>query len=179
MAVLASERRRDNFIRFLHDSEDGFIDENLTNKSLIINNSKWKRKNGGGLVFVPVNSVPAAVIPVTDTSSKEIEIFGCCANSLELQGGAMRVDGISLMPPGRLFIGLALLSFGIHPRTGLSTDFVTKEDTSSDDGWESRDGSTFQEALDWIFEKESSKLTLADDWRITAALKFNQSCIDL
>jgi len=179
MAVLASERRRDNFIRFLHDSEDGFIDENLTNKSLIINNSKWKRKNGGGLVFVPVNSVPAAVIPVTDTSSKEIEIFGCCANSLELQGGAMRVDGISLMPPGRLFIGLALLSFGIHPRTGLSTDFVNKEDTSSDDGWESRDGRTFQEALDWIFEKESSKLTLADDWRITAALKFNQSCMDL
>jgi hypothetical protein len=162
--VLASERRKDHFIRF--SDESGDIDINLP-KKLTINGSKWRQRNGGK-VFVPVNCVPAAAIPmILDDGSKSVEIFGCCANSLELRGGAYRVDGITLLPPGRLFVGLALLSFGFNPDTLVP---INSEDMESGDD-------TF---IDWIFHKQkNTAYALEEEWRIPSAVAFNLSCMDL
>jgi len=83
-------------------------------RSLSINGSnRWTRLGSGGKCFVAENSVPCAVIP----TNKKLEIFGCCANTLELRGNACRVEGITLLPQGRWFVGIALLAFGINPKT--------------------------------------------------------------
>jgi len=83
-------------------------------RSLSINGSnRWTRLGSGGKCYVAENSVPCAVIP----TNKKLEIFGCCANTLELRGNACRVEGITLLPQGRWFVGIALLAFGINPKT--------------------------------------------------------------
>ncbi|KAL3795161.1 hypothetical protein HJC23_007389 [Cyclotella cryptica] len=178
MIVLACERRKDLFIRFSDDgSDESFVDANLP-KLFSINGKKWHQKGGGGKVFVPTNSVPAAVIPIP-AENKCLEIFACCANTLDLRGGMCRVEGISLLPPGRLFVGLALLSFGFHPRSGLP--IVTNH--MNEDVEEKKEADEFShvisEALEWIFEKENTTVARAEEWRIFEALDFHTSCIDL
>ena len=193
MTVLASERRKDNFIRFSNDDES-FVDVNVP-KKFSINTNKWKRKSGGGMVFVPENCVPAAIIPNRSSPSvssslpsvlpppilppvdQGLEVFACCANTLDLRGGACRVDGISLMPPGRLFTGLALLCFGFHPRTGLPVD--SDDDFTVEEKKEGDVDSILREATDWIFEKEGISVALEEDWRVLEALNFHKSCMEL
>lgn len=163
MTVLASGRRKDHFIRFSNGVDSlEFIDVNIPRK-LSIQGGKWKRHYSKAMVFVPENSPPMATIPVLD----ENEIFGCCASTLDLKGGTRRVEGITLMPPGRLFTGLALLSFGFHPRTLLPVD-------------ETNDEFNYHDILSWIFEKEAiPHLELEMEGRVAAALDFNASCMNL
>jgi hypothetical protein len=167
LAVLASGRRKDHFIRF-SDGADNFIDINLPKKLLV---QKWKRKEKKAMVFVPENSVPTALIPTKSAHPSET-IFGCCANTLDLAGGSCRVDGVTLLP-SRLFTGLALLSFGIHPRTGLSIDSSETSDDENDG-----DERALMDAIAWIFD-ECSPPNLDEKWRFMDALEFHASCMDL
>lgn len=177
MSVLASERRRTTFIRFSDGDNDQFTDVNLP-KNFTINGSKWKRKNGG-MVFVPENCVPAAVILTDDN----VELFGCCANTLELRGGACRVEGITLLPQGRLFVGLALLAFGVNPKTGslIDTseinDFIEEEKKDPGSGLQS--SSTVDEVWRWIKERDKFSLDQPDRWRVIEALNFHADCMQL
>lgn len=160
MTVLASGRRKDHFVRFSHGL-DGleFIDIDITRK-LSIQGGKWKRHDSKAMVFVPENSPPMATIPL---SGEGIELFGCCASTLDLKGGARRVEGVTLMPPGRLFTGLALLSFGFHPRTLLPVD-----------------DNDYYDVLSWMFSKETIPSSeLEKKGLVAAALDFNASCINL
>jgi len=177
MSVLASERRRTTFIRFSDGDNDQFTDVNLP-KNFTINGSKWKRKNGG-MVFVPENCVPAAVILTDD----DVELFGCCANTLELRGGACRVEGITLLPQGRLFVGLALLAFGVNPKTGSLidtseiSDYIEEEKKNPGSGLQS--SSTVDEVWRWIKERDKFSLDQPDRWRVIEALNFHADCMQL
>ena len=177
MSVLASERRRTTFIRFSDGDNDQFTDVNLP-KNFTINGSKWKRKNGG-MVFVPENCVPAAVILTDDN----VELFGCCANTLELRGGACRVEGITLLPQGRLFVGLALLAFGVNPKTGslIDTSEINDyiEEEKKDPGSGLQSSSTVDEVWRWIKERDKFSLDQPERWRVIEALNFHADCMQL
>jgi len=189
LSVLASDRRKDNFIRFIDEAKKDEVEENLMEdnfidicipRTLSINGNKWKRNGVNGMVYVPVNSVPAAAVSKLGPA----ELFACCANTLELRGGAIRAEGITILPPGRLFLGLALLCFGLNPRTflpislNLFLDEEEKQDAySMNDRLESFATSLIEEALSWICEKEKD-LKNRKEWivqRIRSAILFHES----
>ncbi len=168
LSVLASERRKDNFIRLCDGDYE--IDINIP-RTLSINGKKgWKRKGGKGTIYVLENSVCSALLPV----DRSKELFACCANTLDLRGGACKVEGVTLIPPGRLFCGLALLSFGINPRTSspimLLPDFDDeKKDRMLDNA--------VQDALSWT--RFSNGIESSDEWRVKEALRFHIGCMEL
>jgi len=176
MTVLASTRRKGNFIRFNdgkddnEDSDHKFIDVVLP-KKLSINGSKWKRKDGHGMVYLQSNCVPAAALP----TDNDLELFGCCANTLDLSGGACRVEGITLLPQGRMFVGLALLAFGIGPRTGISyakSMEFSEYDDEDEEYMEDFVNSIIDDAWGWIRERDQfADLTVR--CRIADALQFH------
>jgi len=179
LSVLASERRRDNFIRLSSVEETDVprptpqeIDINIP-RALSINNGRWRMKSGGGMAFVPANSIPSSCLPLDE--GEDIVLFACCANTLELKGGSFRVEGLTLLPPGKLWVGLALLTFGIHPKTGLA--IVTGSDAynESKPGVEGLDG--FVEEV-WKFLK-GDRDEETGCWRVIEALGFHESCMDM
>ena len=181
MSVLASDRRKDNFIRFSDGSMDESIDVNLSKKFAI--NGRWKRVSGGGMCFVPVNSIPSAVIP----TNKKHDIYGCCANVLDLRGGACRVEGITLLPPGRIFVGLAQLAWGINPKNSLPLEVNEIhgyiEEEKKDDGLGlglASLNNVFEDIWSWMKEKEKFCLGVhPDKWRVKEALNFHSICMEL
>ncbi len=173
LSVLASERRKDNFIRL--QSGDHEIDINIPRSLSINGKKKWKRKSGDGLVYVPVNSACSAVLPL----DRSKEIFACCANTLELRGGACKVEGITLLPPGRLFCCLALLSFGVNPRT-CAPIMPLPSLSDGDDDDEKKDSEvdiTVKEALNWT--RFNTRIEHSDEWRVKEALRFHADCMKL
>jgi Helicase conserved C-terminal domain len=77
---------------------------------------RWKRLSGGGSVYVPEFSLPASA------TSPAHHLFACCANALEVAGGGLRVDCLSLLPPDPLLVAVSFLSFGLQvPGAHLST----------------------------------------------------------
>ena len=176
MQVLASERRRDNFVRFDNGEDNVPIDFSLP-RDLGINSGRWRRHQSNGMVYVPVNCVPSSAVP----AGNNLELYAVCANTLELNGGAIRAEGMSLLPPGRLFYALALLSFGINPMSQRSVfDLV--------EGDESYDLENLRaQLIPWICKricKASPELKQEEtlDWiaeRIDKALSFNRSCMVL
>ena len=177
LRVLASQRRRDNFIRFQDGPDE--IDINLP-KALAINNKKrgWKRKSGNGTVYTPENSVCSSVLPI----DRSVELFACCANTLELRGGACKVEGITLIPPGRLFCCLALLSFGINPKTCspisiLNLDY--DEYVNADEKKDCALDNVTHEALRWLASSSNYVDNSSDAWRVKEALRFHIECMEL
>ena len=182
LSVLASERRRENFIRFSDGSnvqshsneQEVYSDVNLP-KAFRINGNRWKRMNGGATVYVPVNCIPVSSLPIDDGK----ELFCCCANTLELRGGACRVEGITMLPPGRLFVALALLCFGVNPRTGLPVDNSDFYEQPEDEKKESIEpNSTVQQALNWIHENEKHHVQ-QEYMRVVNALHFHEICMEI
>ena len=172
MQVLASERRRDNFVRFDNGEDNAPIDVSLP-RDLGVNNGRWRRHRSNGMVYVPVNCVPSSVVP----AGNNCELYAVCANTLELNGGAIRAEGMSLLPPGRLFYALALLSFGINPMSQCSVFHSVEGDESCDLE------NLCAQLIPWICEA-SPELTPEDilNWvaeRIDKALSFNRSCMVL
>lgn len=180
ISVLASERRKSSFIRFSDGGDDQFIDVNLPRNFSINGNNRWKRKQGG-TVYVPENCVPTAIIAVDD-----VELYACCANTLELRGGACKAEGITLLPKGRLFIGLALLGFGINPKTGVNIDvseihkYIEAEE-KKDSGLDLKffSENVVEDVWRWIKEKEKFSLNQPDRWRVMEALQFHANCMSL
>lgn len=177
MTAIASARRKENFIRFndgkdADGTSDKIIDVVLP-KNLSINGKKWKRKDGRGMVYVQENCVPAAALPV----NHDLELFGCCANTLELRGGACRVEGISLLPQGRLFLGLALLAFGVNPRTGSSQ--ILNVAASNFEEMEEIANEIVEDAWSWIKEVDNGQLENSYGWRVIEALRFHAGCLQL
>lgn len=174
LSVLASERRKDNFIRLQNGDHE--IDINIPRTLSINGKKKWKRKSGDGLVYVPVNSACSAVLPL----DRSKEIFVCCANTLELRGGACKVEGITFLPPGRLFCCLALLSFGINPRTCAPIMSLPSLSDDEDDNNEKKDNgadSTVKDALSWA--RFNTRIEYSDEWRVKEALRFHTGCMKL
>jgi hypothetical protein len=177
LTVLAASRRREQTIQLslpsaeYPDDED---EEELFTFSLEGSLSKlqlrWTRMDTDRAVFVMENSVCSSVIPVESIG----KLYACCANTLDLRGGGMRADNLTLLPPGGYFLLLALLAFGLTPE-GL---FLPKE---SDDleGF-------IDDCIAWARAREPSeaatdRTSLGIDWnsRLRTAIEFGRSCYDL
>ena len=134
LSVLASSRRNLHSVLFSDDNHEDnkgngvgdkdFIEVSLSRKETKIS-ERWKRFGSNRKVFVPVNCVPAFAQPLGGAS----ELFACCANTLEVSGGGLRVECLTILPPGRLFVLLAFLTFGIQPFT-LSLDDDDEKNTT-------------------------------------------------
>ncbi|GKY93331.1 hypothetical protein MPSEU_000300700 [Mayamaea pseudoterrestris] len=113
LAILASSRRRGDHGFFLQATgPDGNESEDMLTVHLDRSKTKiqgrWKRVGSGSDVYTTENSVPATAL------SRDGENLYCVAsNTLEIKGGGLRVEGLTLLPPGRLFMLLTRASFGL------------------------------------------------------------------
>lgn len=161
LSVLASGRRKEHFIRLSivgdaitptkDNDKNAFLDIYLDSSTKI--SYRWKRFNTDTTVYVSENSVAASAIP---TQGSNI-LYCICANTLEVRGGSLRAEGLTLLPLGKLFLILCRFTFGLFHQTNLS------------------DGSLTEKAIRWI-DNECDEVTKAG-WamRIDKAAHFNQS----
>ena len=96
VSVLASGQRRGGHrLRFPEEGSDDpelAIDVFLAKESRI--SDRWLRCDGTGkMAYVPEGAVPASA------TSAGYPLFACCANTLEVKGGTVRVEGMTLLPP--------------------------------------------------------------------------------
>ena len=126
LSILASSRRREHVVilnpKAVSEGEDDDDNESETfelypdvDQTKI--SSRWKRFNCGSTVYIQENSVPGSALP-----RKENQILICCAaNTLEIKGGAVKAEGLTLLPPGRLFFLLTRLTFGLFDKENLTS----------------------------------------------------------
>lgn len=164
LSVLASGRRREHVVRLpsLEKTSDdkgddiAFLDLHLESNQTKIT-YRWKRFNTSLAVFVEINSVPASAVPIRGSDI----IYCSCANTLELRGGGIRAEGLTLLPPGKLFLLLCELTFGL-----------TMQDDVDDE-------STIRKSILRVDPKcEGAEKKLLSE-RIERALRFNSSVVEL
>ncbi|KAL7579290.1 hypothetical protein ACA910_013970 [Epithemia clementina (nom. ined.)] len=71
---------------------------------------EWKKFPEKSMVYLPDLSVPAMAVPLDGKTPLQC----CCANALDIRGGAMKVEGLTMLPPGRAFSFLCRICFGIE-----------------------------------------------------------------
>lgn len=130
LSVLASSRRREHIVRFdslpeneekkSQDEEDAIDIYPEPSQTKI--SGRWTRFNSGTPVYVAENSVPATALPFNGCSI----LYAVCANTLEVRGGGLKAEGLTLLPPGRLFLLLCRLSFGLFQTDSAEDNFVEK-----------------------------------------------------
>ena len=183
LSVLASGRRKEHSIRLSPDEDseeseekenDGSYLEVFMKRDETKVSQRWRQFSSDRSVYVAENSVPAAAM----SRQGPIEIFACCANTLEVRGGGLRVEGLTLLPPGRLFTLLSLLTFGLQP-------FSTGQIFGDDEG-----ESLLSQSLRWLntwddlvagLGASAPKISPDIDrvQRILAAKAFHSSCEEL
>ena len=129
LSVIASGRRQKNqhLIKIpLDDTSNpgicGILDVHLEPSHTKITD-RWKRIDSNQMVYVEPNSVTASAVPLNGTDI----IYCACANTLEVNGGALRADGLTLLPAGKLFYRLCKVAFGIQNDTDTMCDGDTNE----------------------------------------------------
>jgi HrpA-like RNA helicase len=73
-------------------------------------NKRWTRYPSGESVLVAITSFPASILPLED---KDTTLFCVPANALELRRGGIKVENLTLLPPGKLFFLLCQVTFGL------------------------------------------------------------------
>jgi len=115
LAMLASSQRKGKYIlripRNNSDDPEDTVNFSMAQDEIDVS-KRWRRMDTAKLVYVD-ESVPSTAIHTTN------DLYAVAANSLELQQGGLRVDGLTLLPPNPLFLLLSLLSFGLEPDTPL------------------------------------------------------------
>lgn len=186
LSVLASGQRRGGHrLRFPNggadEESDSSIDVFLVQDETCIG-KRWHRLASGKQVFVQEDSVPASA------TTGKFPIFACCANALELKGGGMKVEGMTLLPPNPLFLLLCRLSFGLGPEVDVNFGSTAQEKSPANVSATSlqwlktrmRDLSTGTEenvdsvaALPFEYNETESKQ------KIDMAFRFHESCSTL
>jgi hypothetical protein len=167
LSVLASGRRRSHHIRFEqhgdadnggNDDEDDEAIEIYPEPSQSLITFRWKRFGTDTAVYVQENSVPASAVPMDGSSI----LYCCCANTLEVKGGGLRAEGLTLLPPGKLFLLLCRFSFGLYNTSSF------------------QDGSLTSMSLEWLSGKDT-EVEDTEDWkdRIDKAIALHSSTSSL
>jgi hypothetical protein len=184
LSVLVSgQRRGGQRLRFTKGNEKGDPEDTLDitlDKGQSDMTRRWERLGKGGSVFVPENTVPASA---TNTVGP---LFACCSNSLEIKGGMMKVEGMTLLPPNPLFLLLAFLSFGLEPNVSFTWNQMGH--ATGDNGQSEK--KRLQAAISWLNDQTqmSGKGTNSSEtkWneidakeRIQTAMSFHDSCSDV
>lgn len=170
LSVLASGRRREHLLKVtstVGEDEAGGAENGATEVEIDIVlesdltklSKRWKREGTDNSVYVAENSVPASVLPVQATEP----VYCCAANTLEVKGGGLRAEGLTVLPPGRLFLLLCRITFGRFNQSHLE------------------DGTLEDLSIRWLGTNKRPDSALQEDWRrrIRAAVAFHESSIDL
>lgn len=168
VSVLASNRRRENVIKLVEmedrkkDDDDDDDDEDDTILTIYLDRTtnasfRWKRFNTNDMVFIDANSVPATAVPLEDSSA----LYCVCANTLEVRGGGLRAEGLTLLPQGKAFLLLSRFTFGLFRQDNVD------------------DGSIIDKALTWIgVDTGNAQVELLAD-KIEKAVHFHEAALDL
>ncbi|CAB9523236.1 Probable ATP-dependent RNA helicase spindle-E [Seminavis robusta] len=173
LAVLAASRRRDPTIHVPLQTDDAEEEECMTfglDNGWGKMQARWTKIGTDRSVFVSENSVPSSVVPVGSIGT----LYACCANTLDLRGGGMRAEHLTLLPPGGFFLLLSLLTFGIAP-DGL--EFPEADNDDLDD--------IIADFVAWGMQREAKPdaedVPSPIDWesRVRMAIDFSRSCTNL
>jgi hypothetical protein len=147
LSVLASSRRKEHALKLdmIAENDDEKKSRSETNHGAIVEsndkkdgsksltvyldnsqtkiNERWKRMGSDLSVYVNENSVPATALP----DNGDDILFCCASNTLDIKGGGMRAEGLTLLPPGRLFLLLTRLTFGLFDIESLRNDTLVKK----------------------------------------------------
>lgn len=143
LSVMAS-RRRSHFVSLeveladdgeidFGEESDGQIDIYPDPKATKLS-YRWTRFNSDDRVFIEENSPVASCVPVGWSGT----MYCCCANALEIKGGTLRADGLTLLPLGRVFFMLSRVSFGL-----LQVSFDDDDALQQCIGWIAQDEGSF------------------------------------
>eukprot|EP00526_Cylindrotheca_closterium_P001795 CAMPEP_0113641756 /NCGR_PEP_ID=MMETSP0017_2-20120614/21931_1 /TAXON_ID=2856 /ORGANISM="Cylindrotheca closterium" /LENGTH=1107 /DNA_ID=CAMNT_0000553135 /DNA_START=1 /DNA_END=3324 /DNA_ORIENTATION=- /assembly_acc=CAM_ASM_000147 len=91
------------------DTDDFHLDRGQTD--LV---KRWERLGMTGPVFVQENTVSASA---TNTTGP---LYACCSNALEIKGGMLKVEGMTLLPSNPIFLLLSMLTFGLRPNAQVT-----------------------------------------------------------
>ena len=122
--AVAAGRRNNPVIRFQYDIDnstaDGQTEEGNAYLEVQLNRSeisnKWYWTETGEVAILDTCTIPATVAPQHD------DIYACCGNILELKGGRVVAEGLTLLPAGELFLGLAKRCIGIESQMEKDCD---------------------------------------------------------
>ena len=117
LQAIADGRYRDPAIRFVksesanndqfeRDAETEYIEIRLDSK---LSRNKWNWTKTHGSAMLNFDSIPATTAP------QSYDMYACCGNILELKGGRIRAEGITILPGGDDFISLSRRCLGIDP----------------------------------------------------------------
>jgi hypothetical protein len=120
---------------------------------------RWKRfGTTRSQVYVDPNSVPGSAVPMY---GKEM-LYCTCSDTLEVRGGGLRANGgLTLLPPGKLYLKLCRLTFGLYKQENVDDECYIDE---------------ILEPLNAEGTKETKKILKR---RIKRAVNFNESSIEL
>ena len=111
LLAVAAGRRTNQVIRFKHGMnemiEEGtadYLEVALGNK---YNTSRWQWTETGEPALLDSDSIPATISP------QPTVMYACAGNILELRGGRVRAEGITMLPGGEAFVNLAKECIGI------------------------------------------------------------------
>lgn len=142
---------------------------------------RWYRFGSDQMVFVDTTTVPASA------TNADFPLIACCSNSLQLKGGGLKVEGMTILPPNPLFLLLCRLSFGLRPDIDMNFRSLAgdKSGASSDPtkqalAWlktrlENIDNKTIETGIPGVsFDLQSNARS-----RIQMAIEFHQSCVTM
>eukprot|EP00934_Nitzschia_sp_Nitz4_P002355 Nitzschia sp. Nitz4//scaffold120_size68122//58196//63238//NITZ4_006055-RA/size68122-processed-gene-0.41-mRNA-1//1//CDS//3329534311//2355//frame0 len=86
---------------------------------------RWSRLDGGN-VIIGTDSVPVSAISTS-------RLYATCANGLDLKGGAIKVEHITMLPPNPLYLVMALATFGKLSALPGCSHLVGLDDDSVDE----------------------------------------------
>jgi hypothetical protein len=171
LSVLASGRRREHMLKVTStvsngtaDGEEKEVDIRLDEDTKL--SARWKRDGTDAMVYVNENSVPASALPVRATEP----IYCCCANTLEVRGGGMRAEGLTILPAGRLFLLLSRITFGLFNHKQLEDGLL--EETCFQ--WLAY----YKKVQDRSYKPQTA---ITEEWgrRIRMAVAFHESSMEL
>jgi superfamily II DNA/RNA helicase len=112
---------------------------------------RWKRLGTDRSVYVQENTVPASATSVDQV------LFCCCANALEVKGGGLRVEGLTVLPPNPLFLLLCLMSFGLLPNSSITDILARHHSSMGDETITNFDDATIEKGMLWLESRLASQ----------------------
>ena len=122
---------------------------------------RWKRFGlPRSQVYVDANSVVGSAVPMHGTEM----LYCTCSDTLEVRGGGLRANGgLTLLPPGKLFVQLCRFTFGEYKEENVN------------------DGSYIDKTITMVDPDKSLSKTAKKvlKQRIKKAVEFHESSISL
>lgn len=178
LAFLASSQRKSCTLHFpvegpskTRDAKETTSDFEMAKAEVNVLH-RWKRLETEKVVFVD-ESLPASAIHTSRV------LYAVASNSLDLNGGKMRVEGLTLLPPNPLFVLLSFLSFGLDPDNSMPHDATEErtEDAKVDEGfvWLQKRGPVYMNGMDdsVVLQEDAVKE------KIRMACAFHSSCMSM